>query len=483
MKSAMLYPESHCLSTNVGCSMPQRYDSIILGAGTTAFAAGRVLAAKGKKVLMIEQSLLGGTCVNWGCVPSKTLIHKAEMYHAARRGERWGLNLSAGRPDCSTLMSLKRDAVENLRNHHYQHEISHTENLDVHFGHGRFLSDHIVATETDRFTAPDILIATGGHARVAPIPGIEKIKYLTYNSALHLPCFPKSLIILGGGVIALEMGQMFARFGTRVTILERNSKLLSEFDPRLTEQFRAMLQSEGIEILFNVETEQIEQQGDQVCLHAKVDGEPTNVVAERFMFAIGTAPATEGLGLEMIGVETNPGGFVKVDAYQRTNIPGIWAAGDVTGSPMIAPAGAREAQMAAQNILDPHAGHSIDHHLSPMAVFVDPEFAIVGLNREQAEKEGYQVVTTYLGIDWVPKAHVMGEQLGGFLLNAEQGTGKVLGVQMLCPRAADIIHEAALAIRFGLSVVDLTTTVHVYPSISDGLRQVARDNAFTQGLL
>jgi len=463
--------------------MPQQYDLIILGAGTTAFAAGRMVAARGKKVLLIEQSHVGGTCINWGCVPSKTLIHKGEMYHAARKGECWGLNLQAGRPDCNTLMQLKRTAVETLRDQHYKHELAQTENMDIHYGHGYFVGKNEVATEHGSFTAPDILIATGGHARVVPIPGLETVKYLTYHSALHLPCFPKSIIILGGGVIALEMGQMFARFGTRVTILERGPKLLAEFDPRLTEQFRAMLEREGVKIFFNAQTERIEQRADEVCLYARVDGAEIGITAERFMLAVGTTPATEGLGLEKVGVKTDAGGFIQVDNRLRTSVEGIWAAGDVTGNPMIAPAGAREAQIVAKNILHPEQQFTIDHRFSPMAVFVDPEFATVGLNREQAEQKGYEVVTTYLGLDRVPKAHVMGEELGGFLLNAEKGSGKVLGVQMLCPRAADIIHEATLAVRFGLTVVDLTTTVHVYPSISDGLRQAARDNAFAQGLL
>lgn len=463
--------------------MPQKYDLIILGAGTTAFAAARIVAARGKKVLMIEQSQVGGTCVNWGCVPSKTLIHKAEMYHAAHKGERWGLNLKAGRPDCHTLMDLKRNAVETLRDTHYKTELNQTKTLDIHYGRGHFVAPNEIATKHGRFTAPDILIATGGRARTVPIPGLDRVKYLTYDSALHLPCYPKSLIILGGGVISLEMGQMFARFGTQVTILERGPKLLAEFDPRLTEQFRAMLENDGVKIFFNAETERIEQRSDEVCLYARVAGADVGITAERFMFAVGTSPASDGLGLEEIGVETDAAGFIKVDNQLRTNIGGIWAAGDVTGAPMIAPAGAREAQIAAKNILDPHAAYTIDHRLSPMAVFVDPEFATVGLNSQQAEQQGYKVVTTYLGLDRVPKAHVMGEQLGGFLLNAERGSGKVLGVQMLCPRAADIIHEAALAVRFGLTVVDLTTTVHVYPSISDGLRQAARDNAFSQGLL
>lgn len=462
--------------------MPTPFDIIILGAGTTAFAGARMAAAAGRKVLMIEQSHLGGTCVNWGCIPSKTLIHKAEMYHGARKGESWGLNLRAGSPHCGTLMPLKQKAVVTVRDTHYQREVNHTENLTVLHARGCFVSPHEIAAGGSIYNAPQILIATGGEPRVIPIPGLDTVNYLTSYSALHLPCFPESVIMLGGGVIALEMGQMFARFGTRVTILERGPRLLAEFDLRLTEQFRMMLENEGVEILCNVETQRVEQRGDKTCLFALINGAEVGFRAERLMLAIGTQPATKNLGLEDIGIETDGGGFIKVDSQLRTNISGIWAAGDVTGAPLIAPAGAREAQIAVKNMLDPSGNHSIDHRFSPMAVFVDPEFATVGLTKQQAEAQGYSVVTTYLDLERVPKAHVMGELLGGVLLTAEQGSGKILGVQMLCPRAADIIHEATLAIRFGLSVVDLSSTVHVYPSISDGLRQAARDNAQTQGL-
>jgi mercuric reductase len=461
----------------------QNYDIIVLGAGTTAFAGARIAAAEGKKVLMVEQSHLGGTCVNWGCIPSKTLIHKAEMYHGARKGERWGLNLRAGYPDCGTLMPLKTKAVETIRETHYQYEVDHTENLTVIHGRGRFIAPHEIQVGKQTISAPQILIATGGEPRVVPLPGLETVKYLTSYTALHLPCFPESVIMLGGGVIALEMGQMFARFGTRVTILERGPKLLAEFDLRLTEQFRAMLEAEGVKILCNVEAQRVEKRGEETCLYALINGAEVGFSAERLMLAIGTQPATQDLGLEEIGVEINAGGFIKVDSQLQTSVPGIWAAGDVTGPPLIAPAGAREAQIAVRNMLYPEGKFTIDHRFSPMAVFVDPEFATVGLTKAQAEAQGHKVVTTYRKLTRVPKAHVMGEMLGGVILTAEKGSGKVLGVQMLCPRAADIIHEATLAIRFGLTVVDLTSTVHVYPSISDGLRQAAQENAFQQGLL
>jgi mercuric reductase len=463
--------------------MSHEYDIIILGAGTTAFAGARIAALAGKKVVMIEQSHIGGTCVNWGCIPSKTLIHKAEMYYAARKGMRWGLNLHAGAPDCGTLMPLKKAAVEMIRATHYQHELDSTACMTLIHGHGRFVSRNEIQVEGRSYRAPRILIATGGRPRTVALPGLETVNYLNSYSAMRLACFPESVTILGGGVIALEMGQMFARFGTRVTILERGPRLLAEFDERLTDQFKQMLQRDGVEIFCDIEAERVEKVGDKTCLYALINGAEVAFVAERLMLAVGTEPATRGIGLEEIGVATNPAGFITVDNQLRTSVPGIWAAGDVTGAPMVAPNGAREAQIAVKNMLDSNAGHTIDHRFSPMAVFVDPEFATVGLTRQQAEAQGYRVITTYLHLDRVPKAHVMGELLGGVLLTAEQGSGRVLGVQMLCPRAADIIQEATLAVRFGLTVADLATTVHVYPSISDGLRQAAERNAAEQGLL
>ena len=463
--------------------MAENFDLIILGAGTTAFAGARLAAAAGKKVLLVEQSQPGGTCVNWGCIPSKTLIHKAEMYYAARKGMRWGLNLHAGAPDCGTLMPLKEEAVRTIRNDHYRQELENTGGLQLVRGRGRLVSHRKIEVNDQYYRGKNLLIATGGKPRSLDLPGIASIDALNSYSAMHLPCFPESITILGGGVIALEMGQMFARFGTRVTILERGPRLLAEFDERLTEQFRRMLQRDGIEVFCNTIAERAEKIGGKTCLYARINGDEVAFVAERLMLAIGTEPATSGIGLEEVGVKTDKAGFIVVDKQLRTSVPGIWAAGDVTGPPMVAPNGAREAQIAVRNMLYPQAENIIDHRFSPMAVFVDPEFATVGLTHDQAEAHGHRVVTSYLQLDRIPKAHVMGELIGGVLLTAERGSGKILGVQMLCPRAADIIQEATLAVRFGLSVVDLATTVHVYPSISDGLRKVAEQNAMAQGLL
>jgi mercuric reductase len=261
-----------------------------------------------------------------------------------------------------------------------------------------------------------------------------------------------------------------------VTILERGDRCLKDFDPRLTEIFEGALRNEGITLVFGADTRRVFKDGGESCLMAVVEGQERFFHAQRIMLAVGTAPATEGIGLAEAGVEVDPAGFILTDEEMRTSAEGIWAAGDCTGPPLIAPAGASEAEVAVENLLDPQAHRRIDHRHTPMAVFTDPEFAVVGQSAEDARRLGKDVVETFFDLSQVAKAHVMGDRRGGFLLTAERGSGRIIGVQVLAPRAADIIHEAVLAVRFGLTVFDLGETIHVYPTISEGLRLTALEN-------
>ncbi|MDO3378178.1 dihydrolipoyl dehydrogenase family protein [Geoalkalibacter halelectricus] len=458
--------------------MSSKYDFIILGSGTTAFAAACKASSLGARVLMVEQSKLGGTCVNWGCVPSKTLIHKAKEFYAAVRSAPFGINLRAEEPDYALLMQAKIKAVEDLRREHYQQVLDADERIEVLRGHGRFLSPRELQVGAEVLVHDKFLIATGGTPRSLRLPGLVEAGYLNSYSALNLPAFPASLLIIGGGVVAVEMGQMFARFGTRVTIVERGDRLLKEFDARLVALFAEILHDEGVELIYNFEATEVRREGEQVCLHGRTSqGEGDCCLrAERILLAVGTAPASTDIGLEETGVARDEGGFISVDEEMRTNVAGIWAAGDVTGPPLIAPSGAREGEVAAENMLNPAAHRRIDHRTTPMAVFVDPELAMVGISSAQARAAGKAVVETFLPLDRVAKAHVMGGRRGGFVLCAERGSGRILGAQALAPRAADLIHEATLAVRFGLSVHDLAETVHVYPTIADGLRLAAVEN-------
>ena len=459
------------------------YDFVVLGGGTTAYAAARKGANMGARVLMVEHSKLGGTTINWGAIPSKILVHKAQTYFEARRGAEFGLNMSSSRPDWARLMADKEATVSRLRTEHFTGPLDGDERIDLLQGHARFISPHELQVGGEIVRADKFIIATGGVPRVVRIPGLERIRYLTSYSVCHVNALPESLIILGGGVVALETGQTFARFGTRVTLLERGPSLLTDFDPRLTAVLGEIVSKEGMRVLYNAELQRVDPAAGGVAVQVRRDGADETLQADQFMLAIGTAPASDNIGLEVAGVACDSRGFIQVDEQMRTTAPHIWAAGDVIGAPLIAPAGIYEGRIAAENLMDAKVHRQRLSRQMPMCVFIDPELAMVGFNAEQAAAEGLSVVESYVELDRVEKSHVMGHRRGGILLWAEAGSGRVLGCQMLVPGAAEVIHEAAMAVRFGLNVRDIAETVHVYPTIADGLRMAALENLKQQRIL
>ncbi len=448
-------------------------DLVILGAGSTALAGAQRAVELGARVTLVEQAVPGGTCINWGCIPSKTLIHKAALYHAAHRGAGAGLNLTTGRVDCTALMGAKQRAIDRVRRERCEHLLTDHPGVRLVRGHGRFIGPGELQVGPERIRSDKFLVACGGVPRHLDLPGIREVGALNSYSVLNLSCVPGSLLIIGGGVIALEIGQMLQRFGCQVTILERGERPLAEFDPRLTGPLCGLLAAEGLHQHFGVEVQRVEPDPAGVAVQAVVHGRPVRLTAERLMLAVGTVPATFGIGLETAGVELDRQGFVVIDAECRTSAAGIWAAGDVTGPPLLAPAGELEARVAVENMFaDRHC--TVDHHGTPMAVFIDPEIAMVGQSGAQAAAAGHAVAEVHLDLAAVAKAHVVGAPVGGLLLWADRSDGRILGGQIMAPRAADLIHEVALAVHACLSVADLADLVHVYPTISDGWRLAAR---------
>jgi mercuric reductase len=455
------------------------YDLVILGSGSTAFAGAQRGAQLGARVLMIEQSQLGGTCVNWGCVPSKTLIAKAEAYFEAHRSAQYGLNLSAAPVDCRRLMQSKKAVVEQLRRQHYQQVLDDNDRIDILRGHGQFLSPRELQVGADVLISERFLIACGGFPRVLRIPGLAEIDYLTSYSAMHLSCFPASILIIGGGVIALEMGQMLRRFGTEVTILERGERILKEFDPRLTAILQKIMWDEGIRLVVNADILAVSRTAGGCSLRALVTGEEQLFSAERIMLAVGTAPATAGIGLAEAGVTVDQAGFIMTDSQMRTSAAGIWAAGDCTGPPLIAPAGEREGEVAVTNMLEPETTCRIDHSHTPMAVFVDPQLAMVGSFAAASAETPVQ--ETFFDLSQVSKMQILGDRRGGVVIRTDQESGRLLGMQLLAPQAAEMIHEGVLAVRFGLTAADLAGTLHVYPTVSQGLQLAALEHVRRHG--
>lgn len=454
--------------------MPDNHDLIILGSGATAFAAALRAHSLGARALMIEKSVLGGTCVNWGCIPSKTLIHSALFYQEARLGARLGLGLAETGIDLATLLAHKDRVVQHLRQTTYLDIIHQVPGLMLVRGIGRFRDARTVAVGDQLFRGEKVLIATGGEPRIIQFPGLQDVNYLTSRSALLLKEFPASLVIIGGGVIALELGQMFLRLGTRVTVLEHGPRLLPAVEQEPVLALQEALVMEGMEIVLNAAICSLAKEGGETVVEAEIACRRKRFAAERLLLAVGTAPASRGIGLELAGVETDAHGFIKVDSQMRTNVPGIWAAGDVIGGMMIATVGAREGIVAVDSMFNPGCGCSIDYLAAPMAIFTDPEVALVGYTEAAARQAGFDVVSNILPASAIPKAQVTGLTSGAIKLVADRTSGRLLGAHLACHRGADIINEAALAVRCRLTIEDLANSLHVYPTMAEGLRLCAQ---------
>ncbi len=454
--------------------MTKDCDIIILGSGSTAFAAALRAQALGFQVTMIEKSSPGGTCINWGCVPSKTLIHAALFRQEARLGEVLGVGTVADGIEWERLAGHKNKVVKGLRKTKYLDVLQQVPDLCLIKGTGKFVGPQTLEVDEHYFRSDRILIATGGFPFIPPLPGLESIKYLTSRSALLLKEFPSSLIIIGGGVIAVELGQMFTRLGTTVQVLEHGKQILSHLEREPVQAVQSSLQKEGMKFYQEVKVLGIRPCGNSVEVSTECAGQHKKFRAEKLLIAAGTAPASRGIGLEKVGVELNERGFIAVDDQMRTTAPGIWAAGDVTGGMMIATVGAREGIVAVDNMLSLGCSCRIDYSSLPMAIFTDPEIGTVGFTEEAARKAGYRVKTNTIPVSAIPKAQITGHTAGAIKMIAEEESDKLLGVHLSCHRGADIINEAALAIRCGMTVSELASTTHVYPSMAEGLRLCAQ---------
>lgn len=456
--------------------MGAAYDLIILGSGSTAFAVALRATGYGARVLMFEKSVLGGTCINWGCIPSKTLIHAALFKHEAELGSRIGLNSGEDvrAVDAERLFKHRESVVAGLRQERYLDVLGSMKGLDLVRGTARFSGPHTVECDDRYYRSERILVAVGGNPRIPDLPGLEKCTYYTSRSALLLKKLPASLVIIGGGVIAVELGQMYHRLGCRVTILEHGPRLLPTAEEVLSVSLAEILEKEGIKVVTNARFCSLDRLGGLNVVYADVDDKRHKYTCEALLLAVGTIPATAGIGLDTTGVALDNKGFIVTDRQMRSSVEGIWAAGDVVGKMMIATVGAREGVIAVDNMFDQGCGCAMDYLAAPMAIFTDPEVAMVGHTEESARQAGFNVVVNTMLASAIPKAHVTGMTDGVIKMIADRDSGRLLGVHLVCHRGADMINEAALALKLRATVTDMATTMHVYPSIGEGLKLCAQ---------
>jgi mercuric reductase len=449
------------------------YELVILGGGAAAFAAAIKADEFGVNTAMINHGLpLGGTCVNVGCVPSKHLLHVGEIYYYGANRLK-GIEQSERRLDFKKIMRQKRKVVARLRERKYIDVIAALSNVTLIKGRGTFVSPSEVKVGGERIHGERFIIATGASPNIIPIDGIDKVDYLTNAEALELEEPPESMIILGGRALALEFAQLFSHFGTQVILLQRSSRIIPNEEPEISEALKTYLELEGVEIHTGVDVKNVGKIGGQIFLRAEIRGVESQFKAEKLLMATGRKPNTVDIGLEKAGVKLGRGGAVVVDKEMRTSAENIWAAGDVVGSPMLETIAAKGGTIAAENALE-GSKRKMDYFALPHAIFTNPQVASVGLTDAEALEKGYACNCTTVPMEAVPKAAITGDTRGLVKMVADAKTGQIRGVHILASLAADMIHEAVLAVKYGLTIDDIIDTVHVFPTMSEGIKLAAQ---------
>ena len=456
----------------------QRFDFVILGSGSTAFAAAIRAVELGKTVAMTENRTLGGTCVNRGCLPSKNLIAAAGIVHEAAHPRYPGIEPARLKVNFAELVRQKDEVIAYYREKKYQSIVG--DRISVFEGTARFVDRNATQVGDVRLEAECFLVATGSRPFVAPLNGLDSVPFmtsdlLTSHESMELKEEPESLTIVGGGYIALELGQFFHRLGTRVTVLEPSESLLPSYEPEVGTTLGEILQKEGITILMGSKAAAVRRDRDGISVDVAGKAS-TTVRSSHLLIATGRVPNTEGLGLEMAGVRVDQRGAIVVNDELQTTAPQVWAAGDVIGanteSQMATPVGAQDGGIAALNALGGER-RKVDHRVIPRAIFTDPEVAVVGLTDKQAVERGYRCTCRIVKMEQVPRAQAVRNPHGVIKMVAERDSRRVLGVSMVGMDAAEVIHEAAMGIRLGATVEDFVGMLHIYPTMSEALKIVA----------
>ncbi len=454
------------------------YELVIIGQGSAAFAAAIKADSLGVKTAMIGDNatrgaVIGGTCVNVGCMPSKRLITVGTLFHNGTSNHFEGIKYGRGRLDFRKIIQEKDRMVRKFRKEKYSDVLKNLGHVAYFPKKGKFVSERKVRVGNETLSADKIIIATGARANIPPVEGIDKIDYLTNEEALNLKELPRSLCVIGGRALGLEFAQMYAQFGTKVVVLQRSERILPEHEPEISSELTKNLQDMGVSIYTDVTIDRVAKKGESKSVAFTVKGVSREITSDQILFATGRRPNTENLDLERAGVRTDGHGFIVVNDEMQTSVPNIWAAGDVIGEPMLETVAAKEGATAVHNAFN-SGKKKINFNEVPSAVFTYPEVASVGLTEAQVNGKGVKCACGILPLELVPKAHVIGDTRGVVKLVANRKTKQILGVHIVAPHAADLIHEGVLAVKNGLTIDDIIDTVHVFPTLSESIKLAAQ---------
>ena len=443
-----------------------KYDAIVIGSGQGGNPLAYALADLGQTVALVEEGPLGGTCVNTGCTPTKTMVASAQVAYYARNGARWGVRTGDVSVDLATVVARKNKMVESFRGGH-EKRVRDRKMLRLYRAHGRFAGPHTVRAGDDILESDRIFIDTGTRPGIPPLDGLEGVPYLTNASIMELSAVPEHLLIVGGGYVGLEFGQMFRRFGSAVTVVHRLPLLLAREDDEVADELRKILEAEGIRFLLNSRPSSVRHHKGTITLNVETPSGPETLTGSHLLVATGRRPNTEDLGLAQAGVETDDHGYIKVNDRLETGVPGLWAMGDVNGGPAFTHISYNDYQIIYGNLIEKKS-LSTANRIVPYSVFTDPQLGRVGMTEKQAREAGRKLKVGKIPMTQVSRALERDETAGLMKLIVDAQTDKVLGAAILSSEGGELVQILSMLMLAGQPYTLLKGAIYIHPTMAEG---------------
>jgi len=454
--------------------IPERYDAIVVGSGQGGTPLCRALAEAGMRTALVERVHVGGTCINEGCTPTKTMVASARVAYLARRGADYGVQTGSVGVDLKRVRQRKRAIVDKFRNGS-QARLEKTENLDLIFGTASFTETKTLMVRVKDgerlLSAERIFINAGTRAAVPALEGLKSVPFLDNASIMELESVPEHLVILGGGYIGLEFGQMFRRFGSRVTIVHRGKQLLTREDADVAEEVAEILREDGVEVMLNVNTERVSCASSRIRVEVRDGSQGRTIEGSHLLVAIGRTPNSDTLNLGAAGIETDAQGFIRTNNRLETNVDGVFALGDIKGGPAFTHISYDDFRILRANVIE-KKNVTIDGRLVPYTCFIDPQLGHVGLTEEETRQQGRKVRVAKMPMNYVARALEMDESRGFMKAIVDADTGEILGATVLGIEGGEVMAVFEMAILGKLKFTALRDGIFAHPTLAEGLNNL-----------
>ena len=446
--------------------MATTYDAIIIGTGQAGPSLAVRLASTGMKVAIIERKRFGGTCVNTGCIPTKTLVASARAAHVARHAAEYGLVISGSIAVEMKIVKERKDDVVRLSNEGLEKWLKNTENLTVYEGHARFEDVHRVRVGDELLEADKIFINVGGRASTPPLRGLDQVSYLNNSTMMDVDFLPKHLIVIGGSYVGLEFAQMYRRFGSEVTVVEMGPRLIQREDDDISEAIKTILENEGIKMRLSAECIALEKRGDKVAVNVDCTSGDKTIIGSHALLAVGRVPNTEDLGLETTSIVVDQRGYIKVDDQLRTNVSGIYALGDCNGRGAFTHTSYNDYEIVAANLLDGDQ-RRVSDRITAYALYIDPPLGRAGMTETEVRNSGRKALIAKRPMARVGRAVEKGETQGFMKILVDAGTKEILGAALLGIECDEVIHSILDVMYAKAPYTVIQRAMHIHPTVTE----------------